>query len=233
MSYRLCREIDPGRYEAMLTRGWRRFGNQFFRPTCPSCARCRSIRVDVAGFAPTKSQRRTLKLNHDVRVEIRPPSVTPRHVELYNSYHAFMALEKGWPFHPISEEDYAQQFIGSGFPFAREFLYFLDSELVAVGLVDVVTTLSSSLYFFHHPSHRSRSLGVFSLLEELAHARAHGIQYHHLGYWIPECDSMRYKSNYKPFELLVGYPLDHEQPQWVPETDWIPVLNTEPIEMIL
>ena len=57
-------------YEARLQGGWRRFGPLVFRPECPSCRRCRSLRVPVATFRPNQSQRRAWKRN-DGTVSIR------------------------------------------------------------------------------------------------------------------------------------------------------------------
>jgi len=227
MVYRLRNELTPADYEALLARGWRRFGAQIFRPSCPQCAECRSLRVKVADFRPSKSQRRALKRNADLQLWIQPASVSPAHVELYNEYHAFMAVEKGWREQAITEEEYAANFLAGDAPFAHEFLYFLGAALVAVGLVDLAPSASSSIYFFHAPAMRDRSLGVFSMLKELEYAAAIRLRHHYLGYWVPPCPSMVYKADYRPFELLVGFPADHEQPQWVEESRWRPLLNTD------
>src|SRR4051812_14942121 len=93
MSYRFFEELGADDFQQLLARGWRRFGEQFFRPSCPACAKCRSLRVRVADFVPGKSQRRVLRKNTGVRVEVRPATVTPEHVRLYNAYHSFMAAE--------------------------------------------------------------------------------------------------------------------------------------------
>ena len=225
MDYRLMPGLEEAEFARLLNRGWRRFGYQLFRPHCPACARCRSLRVKAAEFQPNKAQRRALTRNGDVRVEVRPASVSDAHIALYNRYHGFMADEKGWAAQTISAEEYADHFLGGGFDFGREFLYFLDGTLVAVGLVDVTAWASSSVYFFHEPSLRARSLGVYSMLKELEYARARQIPHHHLGYWVPECPSMLYKGTYRPMELLVGYARDEEEPRWVNEEDWRPVLH--------
>ena len=225
LDYRLIPGLDDARFADLLDRGWRRFGYQLFRPRCPACARCRSLRVKVADFKPNKAQRRALTRNGDVRLEVGPASVSNAHVALYNRYHRFMAAEKGWPEQAISRQEYAEHFLGGQFSFGREFLYFLAGTLVAVGLVDVTARTSSSAYFFHEPLLRERALGTFSLLKELEYAREHQIAHHHLGYWVPECPSMLYKGAYHPMELLVGYPRDDEEPAWVDENDWRPVLN--------
>jgi arginine-tRNA-protein transferase len=226
MSYRLRNELSSADYEALLARGWRRFGAQIFRPCCAQCAECRSLRVIVPEFRPTKSQRRVLKKNHDLQVWIQPASVSAAHVELYNQYHAFMTVEKGWKEQRLTEEEYAASFLAGDRAFAAELLYFSGDDLVGVGLVDVALTAASSVYFYHHPAMRGRALGVFSMLKELEYAASRGFRHHYLGYWVPACRSMVYKADYRPFELLVGYPADEEAPVWVSETEWRPVLNS-------
>ena len=227
MSYRLRNELSPEDYERLLSRGWRRFGDQLFRPRCPGCAECRSLRVKAPEFRPSKSQRRVLRKNLDLQVWIHPASVSPAHIRLYNEYHAFMAVEKGWREQTITEEEYAASFLAANTPFAHELLYFLGVDLVAVGLMDLTLTAASSVYFFHDPAMRKRALGVFSMLKELEYAAAAGLRHHYLGYWVPPCGSMAYKADYRPFELLVGYPGDDEEPVWVAESQWRPVLNTD------
>ena len=61
MEYRVMTNVTPDELEWMLTRGWRRFGHLYFRPACPACSECVSLRIPVATFAPTKSQRRAWK----------------------------------------------------------------------------------------------------------------------------------------------------------------------------
>ena len=91
---------------------------------------------------------------------------------------------------------------------------------MGVGLADVTTTALSSVYFFHDPAWRPRAPGVFSILRQGAYARQQGLRYHYLGYWVPDSQSMAYKAQYRPHELLVGYPADTEEPRWIkPETE--------------
>jgi arginine-tRNA-protein transferase len=78
---------------------------------------------------------------------------------------------------------------------------------------------SLSLYFFHEPATRSSGLGVFSLLQELRFARERGLRHHYLGYWVAECQSMAYKAQYGPHEILQRFPADHEAPVWLRAED--------------
>jgi arginine-tRNA-protein transferase len=233
LSYRIIREISDAEFDRMLSRGWRRFGIQFFRPNCPGCAGCRSLRIPVAQFVPSKSQRRVSRQNAGVRLEVRAPGVTAEHLRLWHEYHAWMTVQKGWPANVKTAQEYWFQFVCDGFSFAREFAYYVGERLVAVGLVDVTATSASSIYFYHDPALRSQALGVYSMLQEIEHAREHGLTHHYLGYWIPECPSSRYKGDYRPFELLTGFPREDEEPCWVQPSEWRPVLNREEHGLIM
>lgn len=83
LEYRLFSELESAEFELLLKRGWRRHGIHFFRPACAHCLRCHSIRVDVAKFQPTRSQRRALARNRHIRVRWHPVEATRTHVDLY------------------------------------------------------------------------------------------------------------------------------------------------------
>jgi arginine-tRNA-protein transferase len=71
------------------------------------------------------------------------------------------------------------------------------------------------VYFFYDPQYARRSLGVANVLRQVDLARARGIPYVYLGFRILACQSMRYKADFRPHELLVGRPGDAETPRWV------------------
>lgn len=214
LDYRILLHISPAAYEDLLRRGWRRFGREFFRPACQACQQCRSLRIPVEDFTCSRSQRRCLQRNESVRVMVQPPTCSPEHVRLYNAYHADMHVRKGWPWREITAFAYEQTFVQGGEGFAREFLYWEEDQLVGIGLADVLPTALSSVYFFHDPQLRSRGLGVFSILQQLRFCQQHGLRHQYLGYWVAGCDSMAYKSHYRPHELLRHFPADDEVPDW-------------------
>ncbi|MCA9170689.1 MAG: arginyltransferase [Planctomycetales bacterium] len=216
LAYRQIARISAADYQRYLERGWRRHGAYFFRPQCPACRKCRSLRVDVANFKASKSQRRCWKQNQDIAVQIGPPSLTRDHLDIFNRYHADMHQRRGWPLRETSPEEYFESFLLGNFEFAAEFRYFRAEQLVGVGLVDITQAASSSVYFYHDPDWRGRAPGVFSMLVELGYAKDRGIDHHYLGYWIRECPSMAYKSQYGPHELLQEYVDDNAAPSWLP-----------------
>ncbi|MEM7307665.1 MAG: arginyltransferase [Planctomycetota bacterium] len=216
LDYRIVAGLRAEDYGALLRRGWRRFGNQLFRPACPRCSECRSLRIPVADFRPSRGQRRNPRGNAGVRVVVRRPTLTPDHLRLYDAYHRDMHRRRGWPLNRITAEEYEQTFLRGGGEGSREFVYLRGAQMIGVGLADVVEDALSSVYFFHAPEWRPAGPGVFSILEQLRFCREQGLRYQYLGYWIPGCPSMSYKSRFRPHEVLVGSPDDHEAPRWIP-----------------
>ncbi|ETW93154.1 MAG: hypothetical protein ETSY1_40425 [Candidatus Entotheonella factor] len=106
LTYRILLGMGAADYEDMLSRGWRRFGCEFFRPVCAACAECRSLRLRLEDFRPSRSQRRALKANADIEVIVQTPTATPAHVRLYNAYHQDMAVRKQWPYRAHNLKSY-------------------------------------------------------------------------------------------------------------------------------
>src|SRR6516162_995731 len=101
LEYEMVTAISAEEYQQRLMQGWRRFGGMLFRPQCPACQACQSLRVDVARFRPSRSQRRARKLNAGwVELRIGPPTVSRAKLHLYDRFHAHHSDVKGWPVHP-------------------------------------------------------------------------------------------------------------------------------------
>ena len=62
----------------------------------------------------------------------------------------------------------------------------------------------SALYTYFEPEWEARSLGVFAVLWQLERARALGLPYLYLGYWVRDCRKMSYKDRFRPLEAWDG-----------------------------
>ena len=214
LAFRLVTAVDPEHYDELLARGWRRQGSSVFRAECPRCEKCRSLRVDVNAFRPSKSQRRCLRKNAHVTVTVRPARATAEHVDLYNRWHADMHDRRAWDRDASTVAEYRENLVGPGFPFSKEFAYHDGGRLVGVGLVDETPRALNSIYFYHDPAWRPLGPGTFSALSEIDHARRTGRDWVYLGYWIPENPSMAYKNRFAPHEVLRGRPGEDDPAEW-------------------
>ena len=136
LEYRLMVNVTPDELEALLMRGWRRFGPAYFRPACRPCGECVSIRLDVERFAPSASQHRAVRRSRRFRLELGKPLVDAARLELHALWHATREGSRGWDPSTLTEEEYATQF---SFPSStgREMAWYDGDKLVAVSLLDV------------------------------------------------------------------------------------------------
>jgi arginine-tRNA-protein transferase len=203
LTYEYVGSLTPDEYQIRLKAGWRRFGFSLFRPACPACTLCRSLRVPVATFAPDRSQRRAAAANDgDVSLVIGAPSVTRAKLDLYDRFHAFQHERVGWPDHGRGRAaDYAESFVEHPFP-TEEWCYYRGNKLVGVGYVDALPEGLSAIYFFHDPAERRRSLGTYNVLRVLREAEARGVPHVYLGYHVEGCRSLEYKGRFRPNEVL-------------------------------
>jgi arginine-tRNA-protein transferase len=202
-------QLTPEEYTERLRAGWRRFGYSLFRPECESCRACRSLRVDVANFRPSESQKRARKANRDVRLVVGAPATSDEKLRLYDRYHQFQTAFKGWPEHgPESSADYEESFVHN--PFAtQEWCYYVGDRLVGVGYADCLPVGLSAIYFYYDPDERGRSLGTFNVLSVIEGAAARRLPHVYLGFHVAGCRSLEYKAKFRPNEVLDGG-------KWVP-----------------
>src|SRR5262249_25869630 len=118
LEYDLVAELSKSEYMEYLLQNWRRFGTSLFRPRCPRCRACKSLRVIVDQFRPDRSQKRVCKANADsIRLRIGAPSVSKAKLDLYDRYHAYQSEAKDWPVHPPKDaRAYAESFVENPFP---------------------------------------------------------------------------------------------------------------------
>jgi arginyl-tRNA--protein-N-Asp/Glu arginylyltransferase len=195
----LAERIDPEIYHAFMDAGFRRSGRVVYQPACAACRACVPLRVLVEQFTPSKSQRRCARRNADLAMEVRPAEPTDEKFDLYRRYS--VARHRG------NEEPPDRESFES-FPYRSpvdtlEFVYRDGTgRLLGVGICDVSRHALSSVYFYFEPAESRRGLGTYGALREIAFAQEAGIPYYYLGYWIEPCRSMRYKTEFRPFELL-------------------------------
>jgi leucyl-tRNA---protein transferase len=190
--------IDPSLYGALLDQGFRRSGDYAYRPMCLLCRACRSVRIPTAAFKPDRSQRRCLKGNADLEL-INAPRLSGEHYALYRRYLA--ARHPGGGMDP-EDADAFREFLGCGWGRTEFWEYRRDNRLLAVSVVDRVPRGYSAVYTFYAPEHAARSLGTYAILKQVERARAQGLPYVYLGYWVEGSPKMDYKRRFKPLEVL-------------------------------
>jgi arginine-tRNA-protein transferase len=199
LAYVQVDRMTAAEYLEWLQVGWRRFGHVLFRPACPSCRKCQSLRVPVAAFEPHRTQRRVWKANlGSVSIAMGEPCPSPETRALYEKFHRYQHEAKGWP---APEAEGGDGFSPNPFP-TEEWRYLVNGHLAGVGYVDVLPDALSAIYFFYDPDERRRSLGTFNVLSIIEEARRRALPWVYLGYYVEGCQSVEYKGRFMPNEVL-------------------------------
>jgi arginyl-tRNA--protein-N-Asp/Glu arginylyltransferase len=196
------RKLSPAELDARLEAGDRRTGRMLYGTFCPSCTACEPLRVPVAQFAPSDSQRRVVRRNSSVvSVEMGPVTVDEERLRIFNRHKLERDLSTTGE--PMTAMAYHQWFSDTCCD-TREVRYRIDEKLVAVSILDVGATAASSVYHYFDPDHAHRSLGVYSVLAEIELCRQIGLSWYYLGYYVRDCSHLAYKASYWPHERRVG-----------------------------
>lgn len=190
-------DTDTIRLTQLTQNGFRRSGELIYRPHCPSCQACVSVRIPVAGFSPNRAQRRSMLRNRDLEVCTVSPVFKEEHFEMYVRYQ--QSRHPGSDMCDPNPDKYRQFLVANG----RNSVFFefkLNGALVAVSVVDVLLDGLSAVYTFFEPEHNKRSLGTYAILWETEEARRRNMDWLYLGYWIEDCDKMSYKANFRPIQ---------------------------------
>ena len=187
-------------YEVLLLNGFRRSGNDVYRPHCPTCQACQSIRIDTQLFKPSKSQKRLLNKNKHVKMRVShqpQPDYYPLYERYINTLHSDGAM------YPASQPQY-DGFITSAWLTPTFLEFYLDERLIAVAVTDVMPNSMSAMYCFYEPDLLAHSLGTYAILQQLILAKKTGHQWLYLGYQIDQCSKMNYKVKFNPHQRLIA-----------------------------
>ncbi|GJQ25757.1 MAG: hypothetical protein HBSAPP02_07890 [Phycisphaerae bacterium] len=195
-------------YQALMDAGFRRSGIAVYRTACDSCRECVPIRVPVATFRPSRSQRRAERRNRDVSVQIGKPQPDDEKYSIFEAYQRDHHASN-----PVESREEFEAFLYQSPVHSLEMVYRVGSAVAGVGIVDIASQSLSSVYFYFDPAHARRSLGTFSALKEIDLCRQMGKPYWYAGYYIRECDRMNYKAAFGPYQLL------DQHGQWKPSEE--------------
>ena len=202
----------PELNNALSRQGFRRSQNVLYRPSCESCVACMSARIRVADFVPSRTQRRIQKRNAVLQRLATSAWATEEQFDLFRRYldrrHADggMADMDIFEFAAMIEETPIKTRVieyrgGSNDPGNMKRG---DEHLTAVCLTDVLDDGLSLVYSFYDPVFRPASLGTHVILDHIEIARAAGLPYVYLGYWVPGSRKMEYKARFNALEIYKG-----------------------------
>ena len=190
--------------EALTHSGFRRSQMIAYRPACDGCSACVSVRIVTDQFAPSRSQKRLTRRNSDLVQSEVAPEATREQFALLRAY--LDSRHAGGGMSDMGLFDYAAMVEET--PVKTHIVEYRHSppdgqtRLLACALTDVLRDGLSMVYSFFHPGEDARSLGTYMILDHVAAARARGLPYVYLGYWVRGSSKMNYKARFRPLEAL-------------------------------
>jgi len=188
--------------DQMLALGYRRSGWFFYKTQCPNCAACEPLRLEVAHFQASRSQRRAQNRgDRFLQTRIGPPTIDARRLELFNRHRMERQLsqEDG----PVDSSEY-QAFLVNSYTSVLELSLWLDEKLIAVSITDVGRHSLSAVYCYFDPDHAELSPGTYAILQQLNLARDRGFRWLYLGLMVAANAHLKYKTNFRPHQRLIA-----------------------------
>jgi arginine-tRNA-protein transferase len=195
----LADQISPVQLDTLLADGWRHFGGQFFRYSYAiyesDIRLVIPLRIRLDKFHLSKSQRRTLRRNHDLTTLVRPVEITDEAEQLFHRHKS--RFRNGTP---VSIYDFLSRMPSTRPCKAREIAVYSDQRLIAVSYFDIGATAISGIYAMFEPEESHRRLGIFTMLKEIETSIGSGKTFYYQGYSYDGPSFYDYKKQFRGSE---------------------------------
>jgi leucyl-tRNA---protein transferase len=176
--------VSPYEMDFLLAEAWRNFGKVI------------PLRIRLRDFTLSKSQRRNLQRNQDLRIVIQPISITKEKTKLFDRH-----KQRFEEYPPESVYTFISAEPATIPSEAFEICVFEDKKLLAVSFFNVGEDSLSGIYAMFEPSETTRGLGILTMLLEIKYAQKLGKSYYYQGYAYQGESFYDYKKRFRSLEM--------------------------------
>ncbi len=195
--------LEPAIFDACLARGWRVLGTRMLRHSFASHDGliCRTIplRIRLGGFHLSKGQRALLR-RHKAHLEAQygPIQITPHTIDLFHRHsERFDYLRPQRFLNFIGERAHLEPVTGMAFT-----VFDHHPEPIAHSFTHLGKAAVSGTYCIFEPSYHHLSLGIYTMLLEIAKAQELGKQFYYHGYVYDVPSPYDYKLQFHGLEAM-------------------------------
>jgi len=194
-----CLKVKPGEMDLLWLRGYRHFGTLFFRYDTAEHghqkAHVTPLRIDLNQFVLSKSQKRIIKRNGDLRVVFRDAFIDEAKYRLFD-IHKRRFKENV----PGDLCDFISPVPAEVPCHTLECCLYKGDHLLGAGFLDMGDKAASAAYTVYDTAYPKRSLGIYILLMEISYALGRGMHYLYHGYAYREDSFYDYKKKFAGLE---------------------------------
>lgn len=192
-------EVTPDQMDYVWEHGWRHFGAYFFRYATMAnkdgLFHVVPLRLKLDQFSLSTSQKRVVKKNQDLRLEIQDVVIDGTKEALFDRHKTRFAENV-----PDSIYDFFTPQPASTPCQTKEVCVFQDDRLIAASFLDMGAQATSSVYSIYDPVETKRSLGIYLILRSIAYSIELGKTFYYHGYAYREPSHYDYKKRFSGLE---------------------------------
>jgi arginine-tRNA-protein transferase len=194
-------KVPPSAMDKLWAAGWRHFGALFFRYSRffdgVADLTIVPLRINVNFFRLSKSQRRIIRKNQDLKLKIQRPVIDDQRKILFEHHKTRFKINPPESLDMYLGGELIHDFVCK----TLEFSVWLGDRLLAASYLDIGENSTSSIYAMFDPAFSKRCLGIYTMLLEIEYSKNNGFLYYYHGYTAVEPSAYDYKKHFSALEF--------------------------------